>query len=206
MNLIPSINASQTVRRPSFFRPTPSAREDASYLRKDQHTEGSENFRNFSITKAPPSIKDAIAEAQRCLKCTNAPCVLSCPAQLNVNGAHNALSEGEFYLAAQYLLTPNPLAWTCGYLCPTDQTCRGSCVLSNSEIGSIRIPQLHRIILEVFYRSGLPSLPPLQGNNLRLLFFHLLAPLVSMTLYSIFLLHLLVQDPQVSLVQHFLHD
>ena len=107
-----------------------------------------------------PAIEDGIHEAQRCSNCFHDPCILSYPAQLNDHGAHNALSEGEVYLAAQCLLMPNALACMCGFLRPTPDTCQGSCVL-NQELGSIHIPQLHRAILDVFFRPCIPALPPL---------------------------------------------
>lgn len=159
INLSISGEASPSVQRYLPIRTTKAAHSNASYLHRQQTIQVPDCFLDFTTIYQIPAIEDGIHEAQRCSNCFHDPCILSYSAQLNDQGAHNALSEGEVYLATQCLLMPNAQACMCGILPPTTHTCRGSYVLNHRELGSLHIPQLHRAILDVFFRPCIPALP-----------------------------------------------
>ena len=65
------------------------------------------------------SIRAALREAARCLKCADAPCQKSCPTQLDVKAFIGSIATKNYYGAAKAILSDNPLGLTCGMVCPT---------------------------------------------------------------------------------------
>lgn len=108
----------------------------------------------------------ALAEANRCLKCADAPCQKSCPTQLDIKSFITSIANKNYYGAAKMILSDNPLGLTCGMVCPTSDLCVGGCNLAAVEEGPINIGGLQAFATEVFKRMKLPqirdpSLPPL---------------------------------------------
>jgi dihydropyrimidine dehydrogenase (NADP+) len=79
----------------------------------------------------------ALYEANRCLKCADAPCQKSCPTQLDIKSFITSIANRNYYGAAQKILSDNPLGLTCGMVCPTSDLCVGGCNLSAVEEGPI---------------------------------------------------------------------
>ena len=66
----------------------------------------------------------------------------------------SAISNKNFYGAAQMILSDNPNGLTCGMVCPTSDLCMGGCNLYAAEEGPINISglqqvKLHRTALDV---------------------------------------------------------
>jgi len=81
-------------------------------------------------------------EASRCLFCHDAPCNRGCPAGIDVAGFIRRIYVGDFRGASSLIHAENPLAYTCGVLCPADQLCARYCP-ARSLGGPIRIGDLH---------------------------------------------------------------
>ena len=112
------------------------------------------------------SERAALREANRCLKCADAPCQKSCPTQIDIKAFISSIATKNYYGAAQAIFSDNPLGLTCGMVCPTSDLCVGGCNLEASEEGAINIGGLQQFTTEVFREMGLPqirdpSLPPL---------------------------------------------
>ena len=112
------------------------------------------------------SERGALREANRCLKCADAPCQKSCPTQIDIKAFISSIATKNYYGAAQAIFSDNPLGLTCGMVCPTSDLCVGGCNLDASEEGPINIGGLQQFATEVFKEMGLPqirdpSLPPL---------------------------------------------
>ncbi|KAH7822018.1 dihydropyrimidine dehydrogenase(NAD+) [Monocercomonoides exilis] len=148
----------QTVKRPMCFRPTSCKSQVECYLHRGIASSATELNKDFKCVKRRFTVNEAIREAQRCLKCVDSPCQASCPTQLDIRTFNHAISEGNFYLAAKILFTHNPLAWTCGLLCPNFDGCRGSCSLTDTAIGPLDIGELHCVACEAFMRMNLPQI------------------------------------------------
>ena len=60
------------------------------------------------------SERGALKEANRCLKCADAPCQKSCPTQLDVKTFIGSIATKNYYGAAKAILSDNPIGLTCG--------------------------------------------------------------------------------------------
>ncbi|CAG5999194.1 unnamed protein product [Menidia menidia] len=104
------------------------------------------------------SERGALREAQRCLKCADAPCQKSCPTNLDIKSFITSISNKNYYGAARAILSDNPLGLTCGMVCPTSELCVGGCNLYASEEGPINIGGLQQFATEVFSKMGIPQI------------------------------------------------
>ncbi|VDP86969.1 unnamed protein product, partial [Echinostoma caproni] len=100
----------------------------------------------------------ALREAQRCLKCADAPCQRSCPTTVNVKSFITSISNRNYYGSAKTILTDNPVGLSCGMVCPTSDLCVGGCNLSATEQGPINISGLQHFAVERFAQMGIPQI------------------------------------------------
>ena len=97
---------------------------------------------------------EAMAEANRCLLCHDAPCSKGCPGGtdpgtfikklkfLNVTGAIRTIKQN------------NILGGACGVLCPTSQLCEKECSAVGLPGGAIRIGKIQRALVEHAWEIG----------------------------------------------------
>jgi len=97
---------------------------------------------------------EALAEANRCLLCHDAPCSKGCPGGtdpgtfikklrfLNVTGAIRTIKQN------------NILGGACGVLCPTSQLCEKECSAVGLPGGAIRIGKIQRALVEHGWETG----------------------------------------------------
>ena len=87
--------------------------------------------RGFSELKPPLSVDQALAEANRCLFCFDAPCTRACPTEIDVPGFIKKIATGNLRGSARTILSSNILGNSCARACPTDVLCEGACVLND---------------------------------------------------------------------------
>ena len=76
----------------------------------------------------------AMREASRCIHCPDpAPCMLACPTHNDIPSAMWLIENGRFLEAAQLYRQTSSLPEICGRVCPHEQLCQGSCVLSKNQ-------------------------------------------------------------------------
>jgi dihydropyrimidine dehydrogenase (NAD+) subunit PreT len=90
-------------------------------------------FAVFSELRQPLDEGDALVEADRCLECGGpyapAPCLVACPAGVDVPHFIAQLAAGDADGAAQTIFAENLLGATCARVCPVEVLCQGACVL-----------------------------------------------------------------------------
>ena len=84
----------------------------------------------------------AAREAERCLGCFDAPCMAACPTHINVPQFIGRIRTGNMEGAYETLVAANALPAICGLVCPTEQLCEGSCVVSQLEGRPVHIGAL----------------------------------------------------------------
>lgn len=72
----------------------------------------------------------AIAEADRCLKCSNQPCVAGCPVEIDIPAFISLMQQGDILGAARKIKEKNALPAVCGRVCPQEDQCEKLCTMT----------------------------------------------------------------------------
>lgn len=98
---------------------------------------------------------EAVAEANRCLYCHDAPCVAACPTGIDVPTFIRKIATGNLRGSARVILSANLLGYSCARVCPVEVLCVGACVYNAwHREPPIAIGRLQRFATEVALRSG----------------------------------------------------
>jgi NADPH-dependent glutamate synthase beta subunit-like oxidoreductase len=96
---------------------------------------------------------EALAEADRCLLCHDAPCSQGCPAETDPGTFIRKLRMRNFTGAIRTIKQNNILGGACGVLCPTPRLCEKEC--SATGIGRpIEIGKIQRFLVEHGWKTG----------------------------------------------------
>ena len=114
----------------------------------------------------PYTMKEAIAEAQRCLHCKKPMCQTGCPIENDIPDFIHALSKGNLGEARQILAEKTNLPAVCGRVCPHETQCQGHCVL-NKKGDPIKIGKLEQFIADFDAEMNLTreNIPPKTRGN-----------------------------------------
>lgn len=86
--------------------------------------------RDFSEVEQPYTKEQAMAEADRCLRCGTPVCIDACPVQMDVRGMLDAVANGDFKTAHERVRETNPLLGVTARCCPQLQgLCEDACVV-----------------------------------------------------------------------------
>ena len=89
----------------------------------------------------------ALVESQRCLYCSDAPCLAACPTDIDVPAFIAAIAQDNIQGAARTIYQENILGGSCARVCPTEILCEQACV-RNAESQPIQIARLQRYALD----------------------------------------------------------
>ena len=132
------------------------------------------NLERFPELHPPLDTQSALAEANRCLYCYDAPCAAACPTHIDVPRFIKKIATGNLRGSAHTILDANILGLSCSRVCPVDVLCEGACVLHRYNQKPIEIGKLQRHAMDWFYAQplpggrspGLPLEPRPSGNHL----------------------------------------
>ena len=108
----------------------------------------------FPELHPPLSPQAAVAEANRCLFCFDAPCAGACPTHIDVPRFIKKIATGNLLGSAETILDANVLGLSCSRVCPVEVLCEGACVYNNINHQPITIGLLQRHAMEHFYASA----------------------------------------------------
>jgi dihydropyrimidine dehydrogenase (NAD+) subunit PreT len=115
-----------------------------------------QNLERFPDLHPALDSQSAVAEANRCLFCFDAPCAAACPTHIDVPRFIKKIGSGNLRGSALTILDANILGLSCSRVCPVDVLCEGSCVMHRYNKKPIEIGRLQRYAMDHFYahRSG----------------------------------------------------
>ena len=89
-----------------------------------------ERAKNFKEVALGYGMDEALAEAERCIKCPKSNCIAGCPVGVDIPEFVIALREGNMPEAVRILKKKNALPGICGRVCPQETQCEQVCVMA----------------------------------------------------------------------------
>ena len=89
-----------------------------------------ERVKNFSEVALGLSEEEVLKEANGCLGCKKAKCVIGCPVDIDIAGFIKHVKEKKYGEALRLIKEKNNLPAICGRVCPQEDQCEKACVLS----------------------------------------------------------------------------
>jgi glutamate synthase (NADPH/NADH) small chain len=114
------------------------------------------NLERFPELHPPLDAASALAEANRCLFCFDAPCTAACPTHIDVPRFIKKIASANMRGSALTILDANILGLSCARVCPVDVLCEGACVMRRYNKKPIEIGRLQRHAMDWFYEAGSP--------------------------------------------------
>src|SRR3954452_25630162 len=93
----------------------------------------------FEEKKPPYTPAEAVAEANRCIYCVDAPCIKACPTAIDIPTFIRKIATGNVKGAARTMLTPKLLCDSCGQVGPVEVLGAGACVYNEWDRDPIKI-------------------------------------------------------------------
>lgn len=152
------VNFEEAIKRQSFYK-TEEGREYLKEIEGDTHHSGScgcheeekeeekeikvdrfkkvpikeqdakERAKNFQEVTLNYSLKEAMAEASRCLNCKKPLCVNGCPVSINIPKFIQEVKKGNILEAGKILKEYTSLPAVCGRVCPQETQCEERCIV-----------------------------------------------------------------------------
>ena len=113
----------------------------------------------------------ALQEAQRCLQCTNQPCVEGCPVGVRIPEFIQAIESGDELAGIGIIKQTNLLPAVCGRVCPQEDQCQKNCTVgkAHKDVGqAVQIGQLERFLADwerENHAAVIPQIPPASGKR-----------------------------------------
>lgn len=105
--------------------------------------------------KPPMTSVEATAEADRCLYCSDAPCIKACPTSIDIPTFIKKIASGNVRGSARTIYRQNILGASCSRVCPVEVLCEGACVYEAWQHAPIAIGRLQRYATD-HGRQGAP--------------------------------------------------
>ena len=111
---------------------------------------------------------EARFEAARCLYCHDAPCIPSCPTEIDIPTFIRKIGTGNVRGAARTILAANVLGASCASVCPVEVLCESTCVYEAWGRPAIPIGRLQRYAMTHGGAADLVARQPATGRSVAL--------------------------------------
>jgi glutamate synthase (NADPH/NADH) small chain len=108
----------------------------------------------FEDFKLPLLHDAAVAEANRCLFCHDAPCINACPTHIDIPQFIRKIATENVHGSAKTIFESNILGMSCARVCPVEVLCVGACVYNDLHQPPIAIGKLQRYATDEAYAQG----------------------------------------------------
>jgi dihydropyrimidine dehydrogenase (NAD+) subunit PreT len=108
----------------------------------------------FDDFKPEYTADQARIEANRCLFCSDAPCIQACPTAIDIPQFIRKIATGNVKGSARTIFDSNILGMSCARVCPVEVLCVGDCVYNEMGVPPIQIGKLQRYATDRAYEAG----------------------------------------------------
>ncbi len=91
-----------------------------------------ERIHNFGEVALGYTEEEVVAEAERCLQCSQPQCISGCPVEIDIPAFIRLVKERKFAEAIKKVKEKNSLPAICGRVCPQETQCQASCVIGKA--------------------------------------------------------------------------
>ena len=105
----------------------------------------------FEDYKTALTRDQAMVEANRCLFCTDAPCVKVCPTHIDIPQFIRKIATDNVKGSAKTIFESNILGMSCARVCPVEVLCVGDCVYNEMGVPPIQIGKLQRYATDIAF-------------------------------------------------------
>lgn len=113
----------------------------------------------------PLDATEAVIESSRCYYCYDAPCIRSCPSEIDIPSFIRKIGNGNVRGAAKDILDANILGGTCARVCPVETLCQEACVRDKADGEPVAIGQLQRYATDEYFKTGEQHFTRLPSNG-----------------------------------------
>jgi len=148
-------------------KPKPKIKKEGVPMPKQDPKERGRNFNEVALGYAE---EQAVAEAERCLQCANAPCVKGCPVEVDIPAFINLIKERKFDEAIRKIKEKNSLPAVCGRVCPQEEQCQANCTMG--KVGDpVSVGRLERLVADWERERGyeIPQRPASTGKKVAII-------------------------------------
>jgi dihydropyrimidine dehydrogenase (NAD+) subunit PreT len=108
----------------------------------------------FADYKPPYTPHQALVEANRCLYCSDAPCIQACPTSIEIPEFIRKIATNNLKGSAKTIFDSNILGMSCARVCPVEVLCVGKCVYNEMGVPPIQIGKLQRFATDHAFEQG----------------------------------------------------
>ncbi len=108
----------------------------------------------FDDFKTSYDKKQALVEANRCLFCSDAPCIKACPTSIDIPQFIRKIATDNVKASARTIFESNVLGMSCARVCPVETLCVGDCVYNEMGVPPIQIGKLQRYSTDKAFEEG----------------------------------------------------
>ncbi len=119
--------------------------------------------KNFKEVVLGYTEEQAIAEATRCLNCSQPKCVEGCPVSVPIPQFIKLIKQNDYTAAINKIKEKNSLPAICGRVCPQEEQCQKSCIIGKRG-DPVSIGRLERFVADLERERGV-VVPPVPACN-----------------------------------------
>lgn len=112
-----------------------------------------DRVKNFDSVPLGYYEEEAMAEAQRCIRCKDPACETKCPVNMKIRAMIEKIAEGRFKEAFLIAKEDNPIPAISGRVCPQEDQCEGVCTMGK-KADAINIGKLGAFLGDWAMRNG----------------------------------------------------